>query len=429
MIEKLQTQECQTPIHKSGAGITSRVFYIVLIAVTFSYTSLPGIIVLIRNGRTVDIRNSTGTIEIVGAAATLRTLLGYLVLAFCLTVVLIRLPAIFRRNIDLRILVLIIPLALILLDIAATGRPNLSAITVISVGLAIWSLNISQDFLRYIGAAAALIVFICLMMAVSTDRAWQTEEEKGILFDDVLAGPFSQMNVLGIALSVTLPYVSLLKSLTLRLFFVPGGIIVLLLSSSRTSIIAFAAAAVIMLVCASGLPAALKKLTFWLLIVIGVTVVVALPLTTTDREAFTRRGNIWINALEYAEGSKLLGRGLRVFGINGELYAHTHSAAAHGHNMLVHYFLTSGLLGVLVIGVMLYLVARNAGTLISTVPAMSASVVVLVFLGMTEVPLRLETFDGPAWATWVVLFSIAFIRRDDAPSVEFTDAEGRGARE
>lgn len=395
-----------------------------VVLVCAMYASLPTFASLITDGRRYDLENTTSSVVLTSFSESLREPLLILVVAVCALILAKNVVQAFRRRPEGLVLLAFPVLMLVGLDVVQGAAPNASAFLVLMVGATIWSIGPRVNDLRMFGTIGFFVALISLAMAVVYPDAWQIDEEKGMLGEAVLAGPFSQMNILGMVLAVLLPFVTLFQSRLMRWGAGLAIALTLVLASSRTSLLAggIALFGMLMIRVTKGHRARKRMLILSVIVVVGVAT--WLPFFTTDRQVFTNRGAIWINAREFLADSIVVGHGLDTFRFDGPLFQLTHSLAAHGHNLVLHYLSVAGLFGGIALVLMLIPALRSSlrAAVISTAPA--GGLLAILGLGIAEVSLRIETFDGPAWATWTVFLALFFLQ----PSDETSDLEASGER-
>jgi len=390
--------------------------YLILIA-GLLYTSAPSAVALFRHGRSNAIEGSTGSVLVVGLAESIVTPLRYLFIFVCAVVLIWNVGRIFKK--DARPL---LPVAAGLLVFFAlryfqAGQILASLLILAAFAAAIWSIGLYLDDLFVLGVIGVLIAVLSLAMAIFTPLAWQENVEKSLLDTSaVLAGPFSQMNVLGMTLVVLFPFTGLFRRRSMTILSGLLMLICVILSSSRSSEIAFLTGlicAVLMLIFKAK---SVRVALFTTMTVLTLAVTIWLPFATTDPKIFTNRGAIWMGAVRYFEDSWLLGH-YDVFGFRGRLVNEIGSLVSHGHNLAVHYLAMSGIVGFFAILIITAPAIATAGKSLSLTAVPIIAVITLLSLGVSELPLRTDSFDGPAWATWGTLMCLAFVvPKFDSPS-------------
>lgn len=386
-----------------------------IVVAAYLYTSFPTLLSLVQDGRTYDLLNSTGTVVLTTFAQSIRDPLLVLMLLVCILVILANVRKLPSRSANRLLLIGGTLLSFGVVDYFLVGSINSGILVVTLLATAIWSLGLRRADLHVFGGVATFLSLATLLLAVWWPAAWQRDDEKGFFGEEVLAGPFSQMNVLGIALALLLPFSFTHKARWLKaLTFLAMGT-ALVLTASRTSLIAAGISVLMMLVLRIQKSHTTRSLTYVVATVLVLMVVVALPLVTTNRAAFTARGGIWIDAREFTADSWELGHGLRTFAFGGPLYQVTHEQAAHAHNLFLQYLAMLGVVGVLGLIILLRTMMNTAKRALGETVLLSGAVMVVIGLGIAEVPIRVEVFDGPAWIAWPIILSTIFVR-DEMPA-------------
>lgn len=381
---------------------------IVLIA-GMLYTSAPTAIALFRNGRTSGIEGSTGSVEVTGGVAALSLPLLYIFILVCALILIFNLRSVLRHDVRFLLLVCAGLAVFFLLRYFAAGQV-LSTIVVLAVfSASIWSIRLRLVDLKILGFFGFVVALISLTMAVFTPLAWQHDIDKSLLDSSVvLAGPFSQMNVLGMTLVALFPFIGLFNSRLLTMFAGLTMITAIILSSSRSSEIAISIGVLgaVLLYRSSGI--SVRK-TILAIALIGIfATVISLPFSTTDPRAFTNRGIIWMGAARYFEDSWLIGH-YDVFGFQGKLNNDIDTLVSHGHNLAIHYLAMSGLVGFCAILIIFIPMLTNSWKMLTKSVVPATAMITLVSLGLSELPHRTDSFDGAAWATWGALFCLSFV--------------------
>jgi O-antigen ligase len=373
---------------------------------------------LIIAGRLPADRLSTGRIADTELGVLVQSWGAPLCVAGCLSIVvwnLVRDPARARPLWPLASMMLLFA-AIAVANLAASGGELRSGSRIaLLLALTIWSIQPRLEDLRVLGSVGLVIVAISVLLLPS-GKTWMPAadvvlQEKALIGTQLMAGPFGQSNVLGLALGVTLPFVFLFRRMWVRLGAFGLLTFFLVLTGSRSTLIGVAGAAVIgvIVVCVrdrflSGLVAALGAVglvivSFWV------------PLGTSDPQAFTQRGSIWmISRATWGATTEsfLFGQGLEYYGVGGHFAVFDHgSPTYHGHNEFVSIMTTSGLLSLVaflgVVATALYGLLRTTGRGRRT--GLFATVT-LLGCGIAETPLRIDAIDSLGWLTWFSLFSI-----------------------
>jgi O-antigen ligase len=195
-----------------------------------------------------------------------------------------------------------------------------------------------------------------LFAAIRPDLALLRANGKGGPLGELLAGPYLHSNVLGIALTLGLPFVFAIAHRATRWCCLALTLAALLWTGSRTSELACLA----VLVVAALLWRFPRRLWIASVAILGgLALIVALPLVTTDPNAFTRRGRIWTTLLGHFAERPILGHGADFFATQPGLGKELGGDFTHGHNIMVHLFVISGVLGFGLFMALFALVWRN----------------------------------------------------------------------
>ncbi|WP_370591677.1 O-antigen ligase family protein [Quadrisphaera oryzae] len=254
-------------------------------------------------------------------------------------------------------------------------------------------------------------------------------EDKPLLFGTLLAGPFTQSNVLGLFLVAGLPFTLELRRRRSR--WLGGALIVwaLLWTGSRTSLTAAACVVGIVTIC------------HWrrrLALVLSITalavcsfLMIFLPFTVNRLSDYSGRGSIWRESLKAFSEHPLLGGGPRFYLVSQTYNNSLGPAAFHGHNTFVHTISTTGIVGLLALSTF-FLVA----TLVAIrffADGRSGPLLFLVVLAVTSVYETSLAFDNLAWilrlAPLLVLLNIASRKRTGYGKSHWAPASTGGSSE
>jgi O-antigen ligase len=218
--------------------------------------------------------------------------------------------------------------------------------------------------------AAAIATGSVLMALVAPELALVKTapgpNEKAIIGNQLLAGPYSHSNILGMALVLSLPSFLLVSASRVRRAEVTIVLVALIWSSSRTSIVV--ALLLLGLLIAFRLSrfdsgsasgprhsAVIATTTACLII----PLLAALPLLTRNLWAFSSRGAIWSACFHYWQQRKLLGYGPGFFRTIAPFDEEFGGGGFHGHNMFVQLLVTGGVVTVcLALALVLVLTAK-----------------------------------------------------------------------
>ncbi len=241
----------------------------------------------------------------------------------------------------------------------ATTRSILDYFTVGLVVLALWCLRPSRAVYAHVGRLVCVLVVYSLIFAfVDPAGAYYTslsgaigESTKSYIGHNQLASVFGHSNTLGIATALGIPFILLLERRIVRLIFLALAIWVLVWSSSRTGMFAAGFALVFMGILRK-VPRRFAGPVVWVSSLVVLAVVFILPLRTTDPNAFTRRGAIWIGSLAQAHHNVLFGQGPNWYSDIAQFDNDLGNQASSGHNWFVSTLVLGGLVG-LVLGAIL----------------------------------------------------------------------------
>lgn len=281
------------------------------------------------------------------------------------------------------------------------------------LGATIWMVAPRVDDLVVLGwATLAVAVFSIGFALVDPARAFMMLNEyleqtnKAIIGNQQLAGPFAQMNLLGMSMAVGFPFVFLIRNRLIRWTAAAIVFYTLLWSASRTSVFALLITIAFCVIIFAFRSAVTRRRMLGLAILAMAIVVIVLPLRTDDPHAFTNRGDIWIHAIARWIESPLVGFGTSAFSPGTSIAKGIGYASWHGHNLFVNAFTMGGAVLTIMFVVVMAAAWRSASRVArqSLVPAVY--LVLIVSLGMTEVALRVDDFDGVSWIAWPALIMV-----------------------
>jgi hypothetical protein len=187
------------------------------------------------------------------------------------------------------------------ISVADGSNPNsrlLAFAYLAAVCLALLALRPTTEDLKVVGGVGLVIALIALFFALFfPETAFMPAGWNQKLFPSLpsLAGPLNHSNSLGVLLALSAPFTLLFRRTWLKwtsLLLIAG---VIVLSASRTALLALGAAIAVFLICA--LWRGISRLTAGLSLVIAGALVVTVPLTTQDADAYSGRGVVWAWAL------------------------------------------------------------------------------------------------------------------------------------
>lgn len=218
--------------------------------------------------------------------------------------------------------------------------------------LALWVARPRLEQLRVLGYLHGVTVVLSLGMgALVPERGVYQAVTGGALAPDkqilpigILIGPFTNGNNCAQVLLLGLPTLAFLPRPALRRLLVGLTALALVWTSSRSSIGGMVVGGLVLL--ALRRTAGLRGPVSAAVLLAGLGGVVALPLLTSDPEAFTNRGLIWQESLRAWSSSPWFGNGSDWYLAAAKYVNPLGALAFHGHNQAVQVLTTSGLVGV-----------------------------------------------------------------------------------
>lgn len=280
-------------------------------------------------------------------------------------------------------------------------RPSLRSgwiIAVLTAGLSLFSITLAVS-----GSARGVVA----------DTGVQ--EGAGLTpFPNLLAGPFLQANLLGLALAIGFPFIWLVRRLAVRVVLMGVVLVALVWTASQTAEVTVVAGLAV--VAARRLSGDRHRpgLSVKIVALIGVALLVATPFLVSDPNAFTGRGKIWMAALGHVPESLWFGHGTDWFSVYVKQVNDIGRFGFHGHNLLVHTLVTGGVVGVIAVTLLFYSgwVAASRAWMSTYVPV--AFVVSCFYLYWLEGSLRLPR--GDAAILWLPLALVVFSMEGDEHS-------------
>ncbi|WP_158409747.1 O-antigen ligase family protein [Gordonia sp. KTR9] len=249
-------------------------------------------------------------------------------------------------------------------------------------------------------ATAAASVALGLMGIGSMPYGWHQTDDKAIIGEAALAGPYSHSNILGLAMTLSLPFVLLALRGKERLI---GGLVVgvaLVWSASRISIVAAVIITCVLVTVKVGrLRPTTRLVTGAWIIAAGAIVIV--PLRTTEDAAFTNRGLIWKVTRFYIPEHPLFGWGTTVFEVSDNAFASAIGArAGTAHNMWLTQLAVGGWAAVTATMLALFVIAVRFRRCfpVSSIPALF--LLALLLCEIAEDPLRAWRLSPHAFIVW-----------------------------
>lgn len=242
-------------------------------------------------------------------------------------------------------------------DVVAGAVLSRNDLLIPSVVLAVWLLRPRRRDLAVLGWVVLTSALLnAAVGALVPGGLFRHEDggliapEKQILPGGILVGVFAQGNNLGQLLSLGAPAVAFLPR-RWRAPAVVAVVGVVLWSASRSSLLAIAAAGAVFLLVSRGGPLWRGAAALAALVGLG-SVLVLLPLLTTDPTAFSNRGYIWAVSLDAWRQEPLIGWGSGYYTAIGRYVNPLGGTAWHGHNSVVQLLVTGGLVQVGLVAVL-----------------------------------------------------------------------------
>lgn len=277
------------------------------------------------------------------------------------------------------------------------------------VGLAVWLASPPITVLATSGYVTVVVAAGSLIWGLVAPglAALPTVAGSKALFQGLLAGPFIHSNLFGMALVLGLPFVLMIDRAWFRRIGVVAVVAALVWSAARTSQGAAAALLLVHLMmrrAPRSLPIAAKAT-----LALGAALVVFVPLATSDPDAFTQRGRIWMRGFSYWQEQPVLGWGSTFFSRLMRQVNDVGRWAFHGHNLFVNTLVVGGLLTVVAVAALLALAAIRAARLAtSDHPGAFVFLVAALFISCLEGAYRIPNIDGAL--LWAPLAIILFAR-------------------
>jgi len=398
---------------KSAVGVLVLILLLLLCS-----TTLATFVSLLQGGRVSSILNSTGSVAMTAAGERVAEITRYVVPAGLLLITMRYIRGTHRRAGSL----LIVYAALAALQLSTwehtgefTSQGLGPVITIALAATAVWAVSPTWRDARAVGWAGAGVAAFSLGFATISSKGWwvaPNDESKAFIGDRVLAGPFSQMNPLGMSLAICLPFTLLIENKVLRVLAFTITAFALFLTASRTAVIAAAAAVILGLIFAvTKRSAKSRRYVFLGAGVLGIGITALVPYLTTDPTAFTNRGRIWLASTPFWKDNVWLGLG--EYSIDGDISRFLKYFAPHAHNLFIQTMTTGGLLLLGLLTLMFIIMFRSSYKILHKNSALALGFITMLVLGIAEVPFRFEVFDSAAWATWAVLIICLIARVPD----------------
>lgn len=230
------------------------------------------------------------------------------------------------------------------------------------VTTALWTVGVEKGDLRVCGGLGVFLAIYNLgFFFISPSHALfgaAGTSVKAIVGHSQLAGNFGQSNALGISLALVLPFCLLLSRRVLyrSLIFVVIAYS-LVLSASRSAMIATACS--ILGAAYYRVGAQVRRRMIALSLVALGSIILILPIATTNVHSFTGRGAIWKGSLAIWWRHPILGLGQYIYTQVGAYDSNFGAYASSGHNMVVSLLTKGGLVELLLASSLLFLASRG----------------------------------------------------------------------
>lgn len=276
--------------------------------------------------------------------------LYYLLIGVC-AIAILTFVTVLPRTGGLGLACLLAPWAyMIVRDLYVPTKPSHEAVCYPLIVIALWVIQPRMHALRHVGylVAATAIISIALAVVMPSHAIYQSQAgeliatEKQILPLGILVGIFTQGNTLGQFLVVGLPFVFLIPREKHRLLLVLVTALALIWTASRGALVSagIGILAYLLIFRSAG---ATRRLLSWL-IPLAVTVLITIvPFLTSDTRSFSNRGLIWQFTLRGWAENVWFGGGVNWFSMIGSTSDRFANSAFHGHNQVVHFLATGGL--------------------------------------------------------------------------------------
>ncbi|MDR6167446.1 hypothetical protein QE367_001650 [Microbacterium paludicola] len=406
VLSRKQQREATAPV--SALERTSLAAVVLAIVCVWLLGWVPNLLTLLTAGRG-QISGLSATVEVTELAVRASNLLSYGAFGLLLIAILFSLPRVAAARPGPYVLLLV---AWGVINLLSGADVSLTSVT-LPVFVFAWMLvrppaRYIYRLLAWVGVATAAIsvgfALVSPLAFMSSD--WAANADKALFGNDILAGPYSHSNALGLSLALTLPFVALNFKRTFRLAAVVLVSGALLWSASRLSTAAavFALCASIIAIRASE-PVARRLLS---VAIMGLaSVIVVLPLLTTNPTFFTNRGLIWMTSLrQTVDGAWLIGGGGSSYREVNELTTAIGFVSTTGHNLFVTFFTTGGIVTVLLILMVLVTAYMNARRVFNVDRLQLLFLSILLVLCVAEDPLRALALGPQSFVIYPMLLAM-----------------------
>jgi hypothetical protein len=310
-------------------------------------------------------------------------------------------------------------IALLASDLLNAQRPAIDALLYPLSVFALWRAQMPIRALAVVGWLTVISTTISLGLGVFMPELGTTLAPivgQKTLWPTLLAGPYGHPNVLGLGLSLGVPFIFLIRQKAVRNLGLVATLAAVIWSGNRGSIAAVVLGLIVYFIMyrrprARFLPA--------VLLVAVTALTVGLPLVTTDPAAFSLRGRIWTTSFEYFWESPLIGNGTNFYGLIGRFHNSFGEQAFNGHNAFVHLLTTGGVLLLLGVACVLIATYRRAAQRVGQERAIAVSFVIMLILNsLLQNTITYTGLSELAYGGWLCLAVLAFapVRLISTPS-------------
>lgn len=391
------------------------------------------VISLYRNGRMIGVAGSTGSII---KDETFDGNNNFFRLVYLIILSLLLLQSVTDKEakpVGMHKSVLVLFLAVAAVNYFVTGAYPSSAFVAIFLTSVI-AAYIGGTIISYVATRVAVIFILlnAVVALVDSSHAWTVggDLSKALIGDKLLAGFLPQMNVLGMTIALLLCFTGRLRRKWFKIFIFLIGVTLLVLSASRSSIIALGVG-IIVAVCLRMFrnKPRLQKALYSSLVLIILALGWIVPNSVNSDDAFTGRGKIWRAVMEGISSDWLLGKGLEAFS-NENFFGEELQNVPHAHNLILEFLATGGITGLLLLGVIVFLASKSAIKYMQSGDiAPAVFVIILLTIGISESPIRLDEFDGVSFISWTMLLSLVFSSPNQIRSLDKVSISQRGMSE
>jgi hypothetical protein len=234
-----------------------------------------------------------------------------------------------------------------------------------AVILALWSIRPSVDGLKWVSISGAFIGAYAIIGGISAPEYMNYVDRdaglsKALIANWQLAGPFGHSNALGVYCVLAFALCPLIVSLRWRLL---NGLVLftaVVASASRTALIAAGVLAIWWAICRLRSVISIRRAGTYMIVVSAITML-ALPFPKWNPKAFTGRSRMWADGISYWQESRLVGLGINWFTNGAASSGNVGSWVSLGsaHNLTVDTLIKSGLVGIGIFIVLLWVATRS----------------------------------------------------------------------